>query len=109
MGQGTSLGRHAGADSGQIARALRPCARFADEPGLADSRLATDEDRGPRRPTNGFQAGCELGELRLPSNQFRRSEPARHGEIVALSAFERLGSGAGSGPAFEVPPALSLE
>ena len=106
VGQGTSLSRHAGADSGQIAQALRPGARFADQPGLADSRLATDEDRGPRRLTNGFEAGCELGELRLPSDQFERSEPAHHAEIVALSAFECLGSSAGSGPAVEDPPAL---
>ena len=108
VGQGTSLSRHAGADSGQTAQALRPCARFADEPGLADSRLATDEDRGPRRLTNGFEAGCELGELRLPSDQFERSEPAHHEEIVALSAFECLGSCAGEwtvrrGPSSALP------
>ncbi len=50
-----------------------PVGAFTDQPGLADPRLAEEEQRAPRTPSHGVQGAAQQDDLVVPPHDDRRS------------------------------------
>src|ERR687888_179785 len=81
------------------ARGRPPGGELLQQPGLADARLAGDQDGGPAPPAGAHEGGQQLAELGVP---FQQPHPKMVAPPANLSRFRRPATADAGSPAWSV-------